>query len=73
MQRARIVAGAKNKLSVLRDKMQDYKDDYHILVYCGATRVPTFEHDQALQNRISQHMVCFLQGVKPCHVFVYIL
>lgn len=57
MQRARIVAGAKNKLSVLRDKMQDYKDDYHILVYCGATRVPTFEHDESEHDEEGERQI----------------
>ena len=57
MQRARIVAGAKNKLSVLRDKMQDYKDDSHILVYCGATRVPTFEHDESEHDEDGERQI----------------
>lgn len=57
MQRARIVAGAKNKLSVLRDKMQDYKDDSHILVYCGATRVPTFEHDESEHDEEGERQI----------------
>lgn len=45
LQRARIVAGAKSKLTELRTIMQDFKDDTHILVYCGATRVRNFESD----------------------------
>ena len=45
LQRARIVAGAKSKLTELRTIMQDFKDDTHILVYCGATRVRDFESD----------------------------
>ncbi len=45
LQRARIVAGAKSKLDELRNQMQQYKEDTHILVYCGATRVQTFEYD----------------------------
>jgi len=45
LQRARIVAGAKSKLTELRNIMKDYKDDTHILVYCGATRVRDFESD----------------------------
>lgn len=57
MQRARIVAGAKNKLGVLRDKMQDYKDDSHILVYCGAARVPTFEHDESEHDEEGERQI----------------
>lgn len=45
LQRARIVAGAKAKLDVLRELMEKYKDDTHMLVYCGATRVQTFDAD----------------------------
>lgn len=45
MQRSAIVAGARNKLSKLKELMEPYKNDDHILVYCGATRVHSFEHD----------------------------
>lgn len=45
LQRARIVAGAKSKLDELRKLMKTYKEDSHILVYCGATRVQTYESD----------------------------
>lgn len=45
LQRAQVVAGAKSKLDILRSLMQKYKDDTHILVYCGATRVQTFDAD----------------------------
>lgn len=45
LQRARIVAGAKSKLDALRGLMEKYKDDTHMLVYCGATRVQTFDAD----------------------------
>lgn len=38
MQRARLVAGAKGKTAALREKILPYKDDSHVLVYCGATR-----------------------------------
>lgn len=47
LQRARIVAGANSKLDELRNQMQQYKDDTHILVYCGATKVQTFEYDES--------------------------
>lgn len=45
LQRARLVAGAKDKLVKLRELMEEYKTDDHILVYCGATKVQTFETD----------------------------
>ena len=37
IKRARIVAGAVEKLSTLKRLMDNYKDDNQILVYCGAT------------------------------------
>lgn len=39
IKRARIVAGARNKLPILKELMENYKDDNNILVYCGATKV----------------------------------
>lgn len=39
IKRARIVAGARNKIKVLRELMQNYKKDNNILVYCGATKI----------------------------------
>lgn len=39
IQRARIVAGAENKLSALKDVIRPYIHDDNILVYCGTTNV----------------------------------
>lgn len=39
MERARIVAGASQKLEALREYVAPYADDNNILVYCGATNV----------------------------------
>lgn len=39
MERARIVAGASQKLAALREKIVPYSEDNNILVYCGATNV----------------------------------
>ena len=38
-QRSKLVAGAYNKLSILAREIKPYKDDNHILIYCGATTV----------------------------------
>lgn len=43
--RARLIAGARQKLTVLREVMKPYINDSHMLVYCGATKVDTFEND----------------------------
>lgn len=39
MERARIVAGARQKLETLREYIAPYAQDNNILVYCGATNV----------------------------------
>ena len=38
IERSRIVAGAAGKMKLLKELMESYKEDSHILVYCGATR-----------------------------------
>lgn len=45
LERSRIIAGARAKLPKLKELMEEYKDDTHILVYCGATRIERFEED----------------------------
>ena len=39
IKRARIIAGAKGKLSELQKQITPYVEDKHILVYCGATTI----------------------------------
>lgn len=39
LKRARIVAGAQEKLEALKDQIKPYAKDNNILVYCGATNV----------------------------------
>lgn len=39
IKRSRVIAGSRNKLSELKKQMEAYKDDKHILVYCGATTI----------------------------------
>lgn len=43
--RSRIVAGARQKINVLKEKILPYIDDTHMLVYCGATRVANYDSD----------------------------
>ena len=45
IERARIVAGAFNKVDLLKKLIWDYRDDTHILVYCGAARNSDFLTD----------------------------
>lgn len=45
MERARIIAGASSKIIALREKILPYKNDTHILVYCGATTILSQNED----------------------------
>lgn len=58
IKRARLIAGAKNKVVALRNIIKDYKDKNHLLVYCGATRVPGYyyKHDnnEASEEEVRQ-------------------
>lgn len=38
IQRARIVAGCHSKVDALLEHIEPYKDDTHMLIYCGATK-----------------------------------
>lgn len=52
LKRARIVAGAKNKVEKLLEVIQPFSDDSHMLVYCGATkydRTDIDDHDEVKQ------------------------
>lgn len=57
LQRAQIVAGAKNKLIVLKDLMQKYKNDTHILVYCGATKTSSFDKDETEYDEYNERQI----------------
>ncbi|MEI7884703.1 MAG: DEAD/DEAH box helicase family protein [Clostridia bacterium] len=80
LQRARIVAGAKSKLSELRRLMNRYKNDTHILVYCGATRVRDFESDdeEAIRDEDGERQIVAVSkilgnelGMKVTHFTSY--
>ena len=46
IKRARIVAGASEKILTLRDLMQNYLDAEQILIYCGATTMHDFSYSE---------------------------
>lgn len=46
IKRARIVAGAAEKISILKHLMQDYKEDNQILVYCGAATMHDVDYQE---------------------------
>ncbi len=47
IKRARIVAGAADKIGTLRHLMKEYKDDNQILVYCGATTMHDVDYQES--------------------------
>ena len=52
IKRARLVAGAVNKLDLLKELMEKRKNDKHILVYCGAARLYNNEEDEVGKRQI---------------------
>ncbi|QEK11544.1 DEAD/DEAH box helicase [Crassaminicella thermophila] len=48
LKRARIVAAAKEKIDVLREKIVPYKNDSYILVYCGIANVIDDNQDYSI-------------------------
>ena len=56
IKRARIVAGAAEKIYSLKEQMQKYKKDNHMLVYCGATTIrdPNYQEGHADEEEKKQ-------------------
>lgn len=56
IKRARLIAGAENKIEALKKEITEYKDQSHMLVYCGATTINDagYEEGQALDEEIRQ-------------------
>lgn len=54
IKRARIVAGARNKIGILKKEIMPYKDDNYILVYCGATKVDIPEEESEITTELNQ-------------------
>lgn len=46
IKRARLVSGAAEKITVLRQLMRDYRHDNHMLVYCGATTMHDVDYKE---------------------------
>ncbi len=54
IKRAGIAAGAINKIQLLVDTIQDYKNENHILIYCGAAKMHESGFDAGIENDIRQ-------------------
>ena len=50
LKRARLVAGASEKISTLRQIIADFKDDNQILVYCGATTLRDIDYREGIPS-----------------------
>lgn len=57
IERARIVAGAANKVVLLKELMQEYKNDSHILVYCGAARSNDYSTDESERDEMGERQI----------------
>ena len=57
IERARVVAGASNKVILLRSLMEDYKDDTHMLIYCGAAKSFDFSSDNSEQDEEGERQI----------------
>lgn len=60
IQRARIVAGAIEKIDTLKRLMKDYVDDNQILVYCGATKPYNPELDESEQDEEGERQIVLI-------------
>ncbi len=57
IERARIVAGASGKIELLRKLMEPYKNDAHILVYCGTARSGDFSSDSSDNDETGERQI----------------
>lgn len=46
IKRARVIAGTREKLPELKKIIEPYKDDKHLLIYCGATTIKEVDADE---------------------------
>jgi len=74
IERARIVAGASNKIGLLRELIEPYKNDTHLLIYCGATRSRDFTSDQSEKDEEGERQIVLVSkmlgldlGMKVTH------
>lgn len=50
IKRARLVAGAEEKISILREQIEPFKDDNQILIYCGATTMRDADYREGVPS-----------------------
>lgn len=57
LQRARLIAGAENKLHALKKLLLDYTNDSHMLVYCGATLFHEYTEDESERDEYGEKQI----------------
>lgn len=57
IERARAVAGASNKVRLLRSLMEEFKNETHMLVYCGAARSFDFSSDNSERDEEGERQI----------------
>lgn len=57
IKRARLIAGAQNKIEVLRSVIEPFKESYYMLVYCGAAKIESFENDASQKEMESVRQI----------------
>lgn len=58
IKRSRIVSGAKNKIYKLLEIMREYKDEYNLLIYCGAIKYTSKDIDEDMFDKKQISIVC---------------
>lgn len=58
IKRARIVAGAKNKIYKLLEIMKEYKNDNNLLIYCGAIKYNSYDMNEDIDGKKQISIVC---------------
>lgn len=61
LKRAKIIAGAENKLLALKNVIAPFKNDKHILVYCGATTIESMDSEDT-EGKRQIDIVCSMLG-----------
>ena len=58
LKRARLVAGAQNKIAALREAIKPFKNEHNMLVYCGAVKYGQEGYEDAIEEKKQiQHVV----------------
>lgn len=63
LQRARLIAGASQKLAKLKEVIEPYKKDHNLLVYCGATNVLPPNADESKSDESDIRMITAVERI----------